>query len=114
MLNQNNFIPRLVKDQFVDKLLRQKNAETARSHSLLDSVLNMGQRIFWRVMKSRVWQLFGAEARAGITKAIDNGALSANRSHFDHFVRIEGRAVFHGIQQNLAECCKQGESIGIW
>lgn len=41
MLDQQDLIARLIEDHFVNELLRKKNTETARSHTLGHPIFNM-------------------------------------------------------------------------
>jgi hypothetical protein len=46
---------------------------------------------------------FLAEAGAGVAHAEDHGACGADGGDFDDLFGIEGGAVFHGVEEDLAE-----------
>ena len=103
IFDEQDFVSDFAVDQFVDDAACEQKAVASAAHSFLFAVRDVVEWIGRCVCDSGVVERFAAEAGAGVAYMEDHGASGLNGGDFDDLFGVEGCAVLHGVEEDLAE-----------
>jgi hypothetical protein len=104
VLDEEGFVAEFVVDEFVDGAGGEEEAVSAGAYAEFFAFGDVGGGVGVGILRGGVGDGFAAEAGSGVADTEDHGACGADGSDFDDLFGIEGGSVFHGVEEDLAEC----------
>src|ERR1700677_252702 len=103
VLDEEHLVSQVVIDEFVDRAGREEEAVTTSAYAMLIALHDVGGGIGRGVDKGCVSDRILAESGAGVAHPKGHGAGGADRVHLDNLIGVEGGAVLHCVDEDLAQ-----------